>query len=185
MNTQELAELMTQRAQAVQTVVVRCADWPAAIRYAVEVTAAQGGRTVAPWAIPEDMHRLLVESSAEKGLAVLDPPFHRHGQEIHTALTTADWGIAETGTVVLDSTEEDCRIATMLSETHVVVLPESRLRLSAFETAQAIKAWHHDPPRYVAFISGASRTADIERVLTIGVHGPQQMHLLLLQEAQS
>jgi L-lactate dehydrogenase complex protein LldG len=37
-------------------------------------------------------------------------------------------------------------------------------------------------PRYVSFISGASRTADIERVLTIGVHGPQELHLLILDD---
>jgi len=37
-------------------------------------------------------------------------------------------------------------------------------------------------PRYLSFISGASRTADIERVLTIGVHGPRELHLLILDE---
>ncbi len=183
MNVSDLVDLMTQKAEAVQTVVRRCADWTEVIGYTLDVTARQGGQTIAPWGLPDAATDRLARHATAMGLQVLDPPFRAHGQTIHTTLTPADLGIAETGTVVLDSTSEDLRIATMLSETHVVVLPESRLRLSSFEVAEALKTWHHDPPRYVAFISGASRTADIERVLTIGVHGPQQLHLLLLQEA--
>jgi L-lactate dehydrogenase complex protein LldG len=38
------------------------------------------------------------------------------------------------------------------------------------------------PSNYLAFITGASRTADIERVLTLGVHGPLELHLLLLKD---
>lgn len=185
MNAQDLVELMTQKAQAVQTVVRACADWSDAVAYTLDLTARQGGTTVAPWGLPDRARELLDRGAAEKGLRVLDPPLRQHLQEIHTALTPADWGIAETGTVVLDSTSEDLRLATMLSETHVVVLAESRLRLSSMDVVDAMKAWHRDPPRYVAFISGASRTADIERVLTIGVHGPQQLHLLILKEDHS
>ena len=44
-----------------------------------------------------------------------------------------DWGIAETATLVLDSTSEDVRIATMLSETHVAVLSRSRIKSDAME----------------------------------------------------
>lgn len=185
MNAEDLVEHMTQKAQAVQTVVRACADWSDVVTYTLDLTAGQGGTTIAPWGLPERARELLVRGAAAKGLQVLEPPFRQHVEEIHTAITPADWGIAETGTVVIDSTAEDFRLATMLSETHVVVLAESRLRLSSQDVLDAMKAWHGEPPRYVAFISGASRTADIERVLTIGVHGPQELHLLILKEVAS
>lgn len=185
MNAQELVELMTQKAQAVQTVVHACADWSDVMAYTLDLTTTQGGSTIAPWGLPERAHEVLLRGAAAKGLHILEPPLRRHLEEIHTVLTPADWGIAETGTVVIDSTSEDLRLATMLSETHVVVLAESRLRLSSLDVLEAMKAWHREPPRYVAFISGASRTADIERVLSIGVHGPQQLHLLFLKETAS
>ncbi|ROR02897.1 LutC/YkgG family protein [Desulfosoma caldarium] len=183
MNAQDLVALMTQRAQAVQMVVRACADWRDAVAYTVDVTADQKGATIAPWGLPEEAHELLVRRAESQGLRVLAPPLRDHLEEIHTALTPAHWGIAETGTLVLDSTSEDLRLATMLSETHVLVLPESRLRLSSLDMVDTLRTWHGEPPRYVAFISGASRTADIERVLSIGVHGPQQVHLLILKEA--
>ncbi len=185
MNDQDLVELMTQKAQAVQTVVSLCSDWNEVVTYTVNLTASQGGTTMAPWGLSDQVQHLLVQEAAQKGLRVLEPPLRQHMEEIHTALTPVDWGIAETGTFVLDSTSEDLRIATMLSETHVAVLSPERLRRSSFDVAEAVKSWHWNPPRYVAFISGASRTADIERVLTIGVHGPQQLHLLILKEAHS
>ena len=82
----------------------------------------------------------------------------------------------------MDSTSEDFRIATMLSETHVAILPRSRVVPDAMalesELTSALKA----APKYLAFVSGASRTADIERVLTIGVHGPQEFHILFLED---
>ncbi len=185
MNDQDLVELMSGKAQAVQTVVRLCAHWDEVVTYTLDLTASQGGSTVAPWGLPDQARDRLIQGAAHKGLRVLDPPFRRHLEQIHTALTPVDWGVAETGTLVLDSTSEDLRLATMLSETHVAVLPKERLRRSSFDVAEAMKAWHMDPPRYVAFISGASRTADIERVLTIGVHGPQHLHLLILKEADA
>ena len=56
-----------------------------------------------------------------------------HIGKIHTGFTLGDWGIAETATLVLDSTSEDVRLATMLSETHMAVLPRSRIKADAMD----------------------------------------------------
>lgn len=109
-----------------------------------------------------------------------------HANEIHTSLTVVDWGIAETGTLVLDSTMEDVRMATMLAEIHIAILPASKIKFKATDLESELNAvLKKDAASYIAFITGASRTADIERVLAIGVHGPQELHILILEENQT
>jgi L-lactate dehydrogenase complex protein LldG len=70
----------------------------------------------------------------------------------------------------------------MLCETHVAVLPRSRIKPEAQSLEAELERLIEEPPRYLAFITGASRTADIERVLTLGVHGPLELHLLILED---
>ncbi len=171
-----------EQAQAVQTQVASIGGWEEAIRFVVRLTSENRGKTIAPWGMPEEAIRLLEEEAQREELEILHPPLRIHGDRIFTGFTTADWGIAETGTLVMDSTPEDLRLATMLSEIHVAVLPENRIRWEALELAQELSNLQKTAPRYLAFVSGASRTADIERVLTIGVHGPQELHVLILQE---
>jgi L-lactate dehydrogenase complex protein LldG len=108
-----------------------------------------------------------------------------HIGSLHTGFTIADWGIAETATLVLDSSAEDVRIATTLTETHVAVLPRSRIKPDSASLEPELEAFIARPGSYLAFISGASRTADIERVLTIGVHGPQELHILITEEERT
>ncbi|MBC7359355.1 MAG: lactate utilization protein [Desulfacinum sp.] len=185
MHPTELLRQFEEKAQAVQTVVRRVSHWREAVRYAVDLTTERGGRTLAPMNLPPEASRSLEEATASGTVRILDPPLRNHLEGIHTGLTPADWAIAETGTLVLDSTSEDLRIATMLSEVHVAVLPASRIRADSLELKGEIATLQKNGPRYVAFISGASRTADIERVLTIGVHGPQELHVLILEEDAS
>lgn len=174
-----LIDQMKLKAEAAQALVHRITGSPEAFQYAVDVTAEQGGKTLAAIGFNESELNGLRELCESRNIELLQPPLRACLERIHTALTPADWGIAETGTLVIDSSSEDLRIATMLSEIHVAVLAAERIRAESFDLRQDMEARQSDPPRYLAFISGASRTADIERVLAIGVHGPQELHILI------
>jgi len=101
---------------------------------------------------------------------------------INTALIDADAGIAETGTAVVDSTDEKIRLATCLAENLILVLKKSDIvgKLEDMNDYMAEKMFGSNS--YIAFITGASRTADIERVLTIGVHGPVTTKIIILED---
>lgn len=116
----------------------------------------------------------------QNGIAFIQEGLRDHLAGIDIGLTMAEFGIADTGTLVLDASSEDVRLATMISEVHVAVLPVSRIRSTAFDIENELKDQFKHIPNYTAFITGPSRTADIERVLTLGVHGPLELHVLLL-----
>ena len=112
----------------------------------------------------------------------VEDEFRTHGAGAVAGLTGANFGIAATGTVVLESTEEAVRIATTLPEKHFVMLDPGKILRDADEAVPVLNEFHQQMPQtYLAYITGPSRTADIERVLTIGVHGPAELHILLLE----
>lgn len=183
MEKHEQVQLFKARAEAVQTLVADIAELWQAFRYAVEVTQKQGGSTIAApglGRVDADALAALKALCEESGLTLLTENLRGAIGTLHTGFTIADHAIAETATLVQDSSSEDLRIATMLSEIHVAVLPASRIRPDAMALEAELRDSLLAAPRYLAFISGASRTADIERVLTIGVHGPQELHVLVL-----
>jgi L-lactate dehydrogenase complex protein LldG len=183
MPNSDLIQMMKQRAETVQAIVSKITDMEEAVRYTVDLTQKQGGRTVAAAGLNPDEARLMKTACETFQLELLEFPLRPHTHEIHTSFTPADWGIAETGTLVIDSSSEDVRIATMLAETHIAVLPASKIKPDSAALEKELNAvLMADTPSYYAFITGASRTADIERVLAIGVHGPQELHILIVEE---
>jgi len=89
--------------------------------------------------------------------------------------------IAETGTVVTCSAPDSPAATSLLPETHVVVVPASRI-VAGMEEAWALArdAYGRDLPRAINLISGPSRTGDIEMTIVLGAHGPYRVHILLV-----
>jgi L-lactate utilization protein LutC len=102
--------------------------------------------------------------------------------EADAGLTGAQWGIAESGTLVLESGQEQHRLASLLPPLHVALLPVARLLGTIGEALEALHPVAGAPSaRTITFITGPSRTADIELELVVGVHGPKHLHVVLLE----
>ncbi len=180
----ERLHTMKERAESVQAVVSHVKDMSEVIRYTIDLMHKQEGSVLAAPGLSDHDQVFLWKECEAEAIQLLTSPLRNHLSEIHTSLTYADCGIAETGTLVLDSSSEDIRIATMLAETHIAVLSASQIYADAVSLEEELTILQKSPPRYMAFITGPSRTADIERVLTIGVHGPQELHILIMEETE-
>jgi L-lactate dehydrogenase complex protein LldG len=100
-------------------------------------------------------------------------------------VTGADLAVAETGTLVLVSAAGRPRSTSLLPPCHVAVFDRDALVESLEQVGLALEAWHEGaaPPErgaVITFITGPSRTADIELTLTRGVHGPKEIHAIFV-----
>lgn len=181
MKKTDLVRQMQTSAEAVQAVVRHVADPQEAFQYALTLTRGQNGRAMAAVGFENALVETWRRQSTAEGVALVASALRERAGRIHTALTPADWGIADTGTLVIDSAGEDIRLATMLAEIHVALLPVAKIHADTQSLADLMDGMLKSKnPSYLAFITGASRTADIERVLAIGVHGPRELHILLM-----
>ena len=90
--------------------------------------------------------------------------------------------IAETGTLLLTSSPTTPNAASLLPPTHIAIVPTSRIVQGMEEAWNLVRAELKQLPRACSFISGPSRTADIEQTLVIGAHGPYRVHIILVDE---
>lgn len=95
-------------------------------------------------------------------------------------ITGADFGLAESGTLVVQGGRREGRLISLVPPVHVALLRTDQLLPGVADLISRLET----PPRTsgVFLITGPSRTADIEQTLTVGVHGPKELHVLLLEQ---
>ena len=96
-------------------------------------------------------------------------------------VTGAFAAIAETGTLMVASGPDTPASASLLPETHVAVLAASRIVPRMEEAWDLARQAFGQLPRAVNFISGPSRTGDIEQQLVLGAHGPYRVHIVIVR----
>jgi L-lactate dehydrogenase complex protein LldG len=95
--------------------------------------------------------------------------------------------LAESGTLVLASRTEGSQLASLAPPVHVALYQRSQVYASLEEILERLPVPRdpHEPlpGRSVVFITGPSRTADIEQILIRGVHGPREVHAILVEDS--
>lgn len=169
---QDLVERFRQQAlRTSQTLdeVATLADVPAAAaRYLDSLSV---GKTAVAWktldALPWQAAGVNVE---------FRPPVN----EDLVGVTGCFCAVAETGTLMLLSGPDTFASAALLPETHIAIVPKARI-VAGIEDAFALaKAERGELPRATNFISGPSRTGDIEQTIVLGAHGPYRVHVILV-----
>ena len=128
-------------------------------------------------AVAAKVTRVADDAAAEKLVAEIQAA---EGAE-HVGVARVVKGIADTGTCVVVTDDEETRLKTMLPETTVFILNAADIVPHLADIAPFLRSRQADGRvSYTSFITGPSRTADIERVSAIGVHGPLAAHVILV-----
>jgi L-lactate dehydrogenase complex protein LldG len=110
------------------------------------------------------------------GVDLISPAANKHEMALcDLGITEADFLLPETGTLVLRSSAERPRAVSLLPRIHLAIVRPEMLRADMHQVFAEAKDSH-----YLVFISGPSRTADIELTVTLGVHGPKALHVWAL-----
>jgi len=106
-----------------------------------------------------------------------------YAEKSNIGITFADLGLSETGSIVLFNEGGKGRSVSLLPEVHIAILPSKQIVPRLTQALKTIKQSLDTKgylPSLINFISGPSRTSDIEMVLTTGVHGPKELYVIIV-----
>lgn len=204
---QALIDDFTARATSVNAVVQELPNMKAALQYVIDVCekkapcemlADEPGtekgplgpnkvptrleRIIAAPALPEDQYGELEKLCTDKGYKCLRTGLRKYLAGIDLGVSPAQLGIAASGTCMVDTDKEDDRLAGMISEINIILLDKNEIYPDLDSVVQKVRErMDARPATFTTFITGPSRTADIERVAAVGVHGPLELHIILLE----
>lgn len=157
--------------QATTDLVTRMRDAPAAVATYLRAQGLATSGCVAPLLAGLDWRGAGLD--LRSGAASPDDP---------VGVTGVYAAIAETGTLMLLSAPDTPATASLLPETHVAVLPVARIVAYMEDAWDLARRELGQLPRAVNFVSGPSRTADIDQQIVLGAHGPYRVHIVLVGE---
>ncbi len=140
------------------------------------LVAEQTIRAATLWDTP--YLRQLAELLQQLGVSLVAPNAEKQAlAQCDLGVTEADFILPETGTLVLRSSAEKPRTVSLVPRIHLAVVTPAALHADLHQVFAEAK-----DSRYLVFITGPSRTSDIELTLTLGVHGPQNLFVWVMDK---
>jgi L-lactate dehydrogenase complex protein LldG len=128
------------------------------------------------WETPYLWQLGIAEILNSLGVKLVSPNASKHEMALcDLGITEADYLLPETGTLVLQSSFEKPRAVSLLPRVHLAIVRPEMLRADLHQVFAEAKDHH-----YLVFITGPSRTADIELTVTLGVHGPKNLYVWMI-----
>ena len=107
--------------------------------------------------------------------------FHDRLSDCNAAITGCELLVSRTGTLVLSTANESGRTSSVYAPVHICIAYTSQLVYDLKDAIQQLREKYGDQlPSFISFATGPSRTADIEKTLVVGVHGPKEVFVFLV-----
>ncbi len=142
------------------------------------LVAEQNIRKATAWNTPLINQLQITKTLSSLGVELVSPNANKHEMaHCDLGITEADYLLPETGTLVLKSSTEKPRAISLLPRVHLAIVRPEMLRADMHQVFAEAKDGN-----YLVFITGPSRTADIELTVTLGVHGPKNLYVWMMDE---
>ena len=142
-----------------------------------ESVESVAGHCIVTTDVTDALNRIIADLKPKRIARSDDAPNAQDIFGYDVGISTAQAAIAETGTLVLDSACERHRLVSLVPPVHIAVVNASAIVETLSEALALLQQKEISPA--ITFITGPSRTADIELTLAIGVHGPQELYVIV------
>ncbi len=184
---EKIVEQFQEKNESLAGIVHLVSGMSEAVDQVFSILQEKEAEKVALSELPEEFGQYLEQKCTENGMELLKPPFNNADlpkafDSIQAGISWAAFAIAETGAIVEFTTDDSLRLVTALPLVHISLLRASDLIATLKEAAAPIRNFFEENSlnATVSFISGPSRTADIEMRLILGVHGPAETHAIIV-----
>jgi len=177
---EERLAILTENLGRLRAEVRRVADLSAAAALVAGLAAERGWEQVA-WHADAMVEPIATTLGCDT-VRVADGSFDKHALEACDAgMTACEAAVAQTGSIVVSSATCGGRALSILPHVHIVILNVTQVVSTLGDAFDLMRKRHGNRlPSMLSFITGPSRTGDIERILVLGAHGPKELFVLLV-----